>query len=96
MVTGDILLQKSQSVYGSLLRNAVLWPWVVCLYRSLSNHSFSAVAFLLGTVGSVLGVMRPEREASLSPFFIAEVKNYMPYGLYRGNFFFYVYVLASL
>jgi hypothetical protein len=58
----------------------------------LFNFEFSAVAVSLGTVGSVLGVMKPEREAVHSPPFIAEVKNYMPYGLCRENFFDYHYV----
>jgi len=56
------------------------------------NHEFSAVAVSLVTVGSVLGVMRPEREAGHSPAFTTEVKNYMRYGLCRGNFFVYLYV----
>ena len=60
------------------------------------KHDFSVITVSLGTVGSALGVMKPEREAGHSPAFITEVKIYMPYGLCRGNFFVYLYVFSAV
>lgn len=75
-MTSDVLLKNRKVTTVLLARNAYLRSWVsFCLYLDLLNYAFSAVAYSMVTLDSVPGVMRPEREACLSPPYIAEVKN---------------------